>query len=166
MSLCQDFSNLRRFDASYFFRSIHRPSLIFVHFRSIFHLFCVSAHEDEDIVIDETKSKNEAKTDEDEDEDETSKVTDEEKTSNSSDGQRSPPPSMVYGPMSMMSQNMMYMSHYMNPYMQVYTFTPFCTLGLVAILFRPTLFRSKYFISILDPFQAYFRYHFEAILYS
>ena len=39
----------------------------------------------------------------------------------SSDGQRSPPPSMVYGQAStpMMSSTMMYMSQYINPYLQV-----------------------------------------------
>ena len=38
-----------------------------------------------------------------------------------SDGQRSPPPSMVYGQAStpMMSSTMMYMSQYINPYLQV-----------------------------------------------
>ena len=40
--------------------------------------------------------------------------------SNSSDGQRSPPPSMVYGQGTpLMSPTMMYMSQYMNPYLQV-----------------------------------------------
>ena len=37
-----------------------------------------------------------------------------------SDGQRSPPPSMVYGQgTTLMSPTMMYMSQYMNPYLQV-----------------------------------------------
>ena len=55
-------------------------------------------------------------------------------TSNSSEGQRSPPPTMVFGqppplgvsplgpsglPLSMMNSNMMYMTQYMNPYLQV-----------------------------------------------
>ena len=63
-------------------------------------------------------------------------VTDDENnvTSNSSEGQRSPPPSMVFGqpppiglnpmgpsgiPLSLMNSNMMYMTQYINPYLQV-----------------------------------------------
>ena len=102
----------------------------------------------DDLVGDEAsekRSKNEKNTncggggglDDDDDEDMSKDVTDDENnvTSNSSEGQRSPPPTMVFGqtspmgvnpmgpsggiPMTMMNSNMMYMTQYMNPYLQV-----------------------------------------------
>lgn len=88
---------------------------------------------DEDVVITddtETKSHKDEDMDEAEEEEASKDITDDE--NNSSEGQRSPPPTMVFGqgppgsmPLSMMTSNMMYMSHYMNPYMQVTIFKLF-----------------------------------------
>ena len=84
----------------------------------------------------------------DDDDEEMSKdVTDDENnvTSNSSEGQRSPPPSMVFGqpppmgvtpigpsglPLSLMNTNMMYMTQYINPYLQVIIFSYFIFISI------------------------------------